>query len=141
LPFDGARDDHIIRFEQEEPSDLARVTPYGTIANNPVPTPVDGNGLRLQDALFEHDALVWRALNSRRLSYGAPGTPSLYIAFPDTSMLGIWTKPGAAFVCIEPWTGIADPEGYEGEFIDKPGIMHLSPHHELSFRMDIALAY
>lgn len=140
LPFDCVREDHIIRFDEDEPSDLARLTPYGTVAHGSVPTPVKGNSFRLHDRLFEDDALVWRELKSNCLSYGVPGFPSLIIDFPDTRTLGIWTKPGAAFVCIEPWAGIADPEGYTEEFCDKPGVMHLSPHHERSFRMDITLA-
>lgn len=139
LPTGGAREDHIIRFEKDEPANLARVTPYGTIAPDTAPSPVDGSTIGLRDALFEDDALVWRELNSHRLSYGAPGFASLDIAFPDTSMLGIWTKPGAAFVCVEPWAGLADPDGYSGEFADKPGIMHLMPGATRSFRMIIKL--
>ncbi len=139
LPFGGEREDHVIRFEQDEPASLARVTPYGTIAPDAVPTPVAGKSLALHDALFEDDALVWRELDSHRLVYGRPGTPSLDIAFPDTSMLGIWTKPGAAFVCVEPWAGTADPEGYEGDFTQKPGIISLPPGEARCFRMDITL--
>jgi galactose mutarotase-like enzyme len=140
LPTGGAREDHVIRFEQDEPASLARVTPYGSIAPDTVPSPVTGDTIRLHDDLFADDALVWRHLNSRRLSYGAPGYPSLDIAFPDTSMLGIWTKPGAAFICVEPWAGIADPEGYAGEFADKPGIVSLPPGGDRTFRMNISLA-
>jgi galactose mutarotase-like enzyme len=141
LPTGGDRDDHLIRFEQDEPGSLARVTPYGTIAPDPMPSPVDGNTIRLHDSLFEDDALVWRELDSHRLIYGAPGFPALDISFPDTPMLGIWTKPGAAFICVEPWAGIADPEGYTGEFAEKPGIMHLLPGATRSFRMNISLVY
>lgn len=140
LPTGGAREDHVIRFEQDEPTSLARVTPYGTIASDTVPSPVDGSTIRLHDTLFEDDALVWRELNSHRLSFGAPGFASLDIEFPDTQMLGIWTKPGAAFICVEPWAGHADPEGYSGEFADKPGIMHLLSGGARSFRMNISLA-
>ena len=141
LPFGGAREDHVITFDHDEPANLARVTPYGTIAPDIVPTPVVRKNLALHDALFEDDALVWRDLNSKRLTYGAPGFPSLDISFPDTPHLGIWTKPGAAFICIEPWAGIADPESFTGKFSNKPGIMHLSPQHERSFCMDITLAF
>ena len=140
LPFRGAREDHLIRFECDEPASLAHVTPYGTIGPDPVPTPVDGNVLPLHDALFEDDALVWLDLYSRRLTYGAIGHPQLDIAFPDTPNLGIWTKPGAAFVCVEPWAGIADPEGYRGDFRDKPGVMSLAPGGDRAFRMDVSLS-
>ena len=139
LPFGGSREVHQIGFECDEPANLARVTPYGTIGPDAVPTPVAGNVLALEDALFDDDALVWRDLNSRRLTYGTPGYPHLSIAFPDTPHLGIWTKAGAAFVCVEPWAGIADPEGYRGDFRDKPGVMNLAPGDERCFRMDITL--
>lgn len=139
LPFGGAREAHEIRFEQPEPGTLRRVTPYGTIALASKPSPVDGDKLQLSDSLFDDDALVWESINSHSLTYGAPGLPSLQIAFPDTPSLGIWTKAGAAFVCVEPWAGTADSEGYAGEFADKPGIMHLSPGGERFFRMNITL--
>jgi galactose mutarotase-like enzyme len=139
LPFGGAREDHEIRFEHDEPAALARVTPYGTIGRDPVPTPVAGHVLPLNDALFANDALVWRDVNSHRLTYGAPGYRHLDISFPDTPNLGIWTKPNAAFICVEPWAGIADPEGYAGDFRDKPGINMLKSTEERSFRMNISL--
>jgi len=45
--------------------------------------------------------------------------------FPE---LGVWSKPdGAPFVCIEPWHGTGSPSDFDGEFADKPGLMHLAP--------------
>jgi len=42
--------------------------------------------------------------------------------------LGIWSKPGGAgFLCIEPWRGFASPSDFDGEFADKPGVMHIAP--------------
>jgi len=139
LPGGGARGDHHICFEADEPAALCRLTPDGLIQPDLVPTPVTGNQLTLTDALFERDALIWKTLASRRLSYGTPGYACLDIAFPDTDWLGIWTKPGAGFVCIEPWAGSADPEGYCGDFNDKPGVMRLAPQQERRFRMDVTL--
>jgi galactose mutarotase-like enzyme len=139
LPYGGARGEHRVVFEKDEPAALARVTPYGTIGAAPKPSPVSGNAFTLSDALFADDALVWRDLASKRLRYGPPDGPGLDIAFPDTPMLGIWTKPGAAFVCVEPWAGHADPEGYDGDFRDKPGIMQLAPGAARSFRMSVTL--
>lgn len=139
LPGGGARADHQIAFEADEPAALCRLTPDGLILPDLVPTPVRGNQLMLADALFEQDALIWKSLTSRRLSYGAPGHPSLDIAFPDTEWLGVWTKPGAGFVCIEPWAGSADPDGYQGDFNEKPGVMRLASEQERQFRMDVTL--
>ena len=139
LPFGGGRGEHRIRFEHDEPARLCAITAEGLIAEKTVESPVVNNEIVLADALFENDALVWKELASRRLSYGAPGLPSLDIAFPDTAWLGIWTKPGAGFVCVEPWAGMADPDGYRGDFKDKPGVMQLGPSEERQFRMDVTL--
>ncbi|MEQ1547152.1 MAG: aldose 1-epimerase family protein [Chakrabartia sp.] len=139
LPFGGARADHKIIFDQDEPAPIWPLTPAGLIGPEAIDTPVHQNRLTLTDALFADDALVWKNLSSRRLTYGAPGLPKLDIAFPDTEWLGIWTKPGAAFVCVEPWAGMADPDGYSGDFRDKPAVFSLSPGASRSFRMIVTL--
>jgi galactose mutarotase-like enzyme len=139
LPGGGVRADHQITFEADEPASLCRLTSDGLILPDLVPTPVTGNQFTLADTLFEQDALIWKTLVSRRLSYGAAGHTSLDIAFPDTEWLGIWTKPGAGFVCIEPWAGSADADGYNGDFTDKPGVMMLTPGGERQFRMNVTL--
>ena len=139
-PLPGAaRAAHVIAFEQVEPADLRAITPEGLIAPERRDSPAKGNMLHLADALFTDDALVWTELASRRLSYGVRGGPSLDIAFPDTDWLGIWTKPGAGFVCIEPWAGIADPAGHVGNFRDKPGVFEVEPEQSRSFRMNVTV--
>lgn len=139
LPGGGAREMHAIAFERPEPGALARVDAYGTLAPEPKASPVREDRFTLDDALFADDALVWTRLASRGLRYGAPGHRQLAITFPDTPMLGIWTKPGASFICIEPWAGHADPQGYDGAFASKPGVMSVPAGEERQFRMDVRL--
>jgi len=139
LPYGGARGDHRIVFSADEPDAVRAIAADGTIAAGTNPSPLDGRTLALTDELFAHDALVWDAVRSDAVTYGAPDGPRLRIAFPDTPMLGIWTKPGAAFVCVEPWHGIADPEGYGGEFRDKPGVFEVAPGGEKRIVMSVTL--
>ena len=127
LPYGAARENHAIEFAAPEPGALKRITPEGYSTTPVRPSPVEGTRLALADALFEDDALVWDPVNSQSLRYGAPGGPGLRIDFPDTPRLGIWTKPGARFICVEPWHGIADPEGWTGDFADKPGVFMVAP--------------
>ena len=127
LPYGHARADHRIFFERDEPEALRRLGPDGGIAPETRPTPLDGRTLHLADDLFTADALIWDHVRSQAVTHGAPEGPKLHIAFPDTPKLGIWTKPGAHFICIEPWHGIADPEGYAGAFRDKPGVFEVPP--------------
>jgi galactose mutarotase-like enzyme len=139
LPYGQARSDHRIVFDRDEPGRLRAITPDGLIAAETNESPLDDRTLHLADALFVHDALVWDPVTSDAVTYGAPAGPRLRIGFPDTPALGIWTKPGAAFVCIEPWHGIADPAGFDGELRDKPGVFAVAPHGEKRIAMTITL--
>jgi galactose mutarotase-like enzyme len=140
LPGSAAKADHRVVFEHEEPQPIRRIdAPSGLLLAEAFPTPVVARDLAPDAALFEPDALIWDHLASRSVRFGAPGGGSLDIAFPDTPMLGIWQKPGAAYLCIEPWQGIADPVGFEGDFRDKPGVITLPVGDTHSFRMDITV--
>ena len=67
-------------------------------------------------------------LSSRSVTYGAANAPRIRVRFPDTPYFGIWTKPHrAGFICLEPWHGVTDPEGYAGDFREKPGVFMVAP--------------
>lgn len=135
----GDRARHFVEFEQDEPEDIAVLAADDTIAPGMRATPVVGRRLAPDDAMFADDALIWMQPNSRRLTYGAQGGASLDIAFPDTPSLGIWTKPGAHYLCIEPWAGHADPEGFTGDITAKPGITMIPPGGTVDFRMIVTV--
>lgn len=140
LPYGADRAAHRVVFAQDEGATIRQIVPgQATISPEPRPSPLDGRVLHLADALFTNDALIWDAVRSRSVRYGAPEGPQLEIAFPGTPMLGIWTQPGAQFVCIEPWHGIADPAGYDGEFADKPGVFTVAPGESRTVGMSVTL--
>ncbi len=127
LPYGGARDAHGIVFDHDEPAPIRRLSAAGLLTPKPHPTPVVGRDLHLRDDLFNDDVVIFDRLSSGALTYGAPAGPRLRIDLKGARYLGLWTKPGAPFVCIEPWQGIADPEGYQGDFRAKPGIFEVEP--------------
>ncbi|WP_262027294.1 aldose 1-epimerase family protein [Microvirga sp. Mcv34] len=139
LPYGAPRDAHAIRFEREEAAPIRRPVD-GLISRVVEESPVLGRILRLQDWLFETDALVFDKLESKSVTYGAPDGGSIRVDFPDMPHLGIWTKPGAGFICIEPWQGHADPEGFEEEFAAKPGVVLVQPGEARSFTMAITVS-
>jgi galactose mutarotase-like enzyme len=138
LPYGRPRADHRIVFAEDEPDPLRELV-GSAISCRRRPSPLDGRTLALDDALFTQDALIWDPVHSQSVRYGALTGPQLRVDFPDTPMLGIWTKPGAAFVCIEPWHGIADPVGFSGELTEKPGIFMLAPGETKHIAMAITL--
>jgi galactose mutarotase-like enzyme len=139
LPYGRARAAHFIEFESEEPAPVRRLDANGLLLPARLPTPVRTRRLPLSDALFQQDALIFDAIRSRSVSYGADGGPRLRVSYPDAPYLGLWTKPQAPFICIEPWHGVADPEGFSGDFGAKPGVFTLAPGASLPVRMSITL--
>ncbi|MGZ3247532.1 MAG: aldose 1-epimerase family protein [Croceibacterium sp.] len=139
LPNGGPKASHSVIFADDEPEPIRRIDQEtATLLPKPELTPVRGRVLRPNSSLFEKDALIWDRLNSRALIFAGEDA-SLELAFPDCPNLGIWQKPGAPFLAIEPWHGFNDPKGFTGDFRDKPGVIELAPGAERSFRMDVTV--
>jgi galactose mutarotase-like enzyme len=125
LPFGQPRTSHFIEFECEENAPIRRIDSAGLLTLTRHPTPVSHRRLTLADALFRDDVLIFDEVKSRSVTYGSDAGPRIQVSFPDAPYLGIWTKPGAHFICIEPWHGVTDRQGFSGDFRDKEGVLVL----------------
>jgi galactose mutarotase-like enzyme len=134
LPYGKPRAAHEIVFEKNETAPIRRPID-GLLSAAQFQTPMCERHLLLHDNLFEEGALVWDTLASRSVVYGN----ALRVDFPRMPHLGIWTKPGAGYVCIEPWQGYASPEGFDGEFADKSGMVAIAPGASEIFAMSISV--
>jgi galactose mutarotase-like enzyme len=139
LPGNVTRAQHSITFEHPEPNDIRRIGADGLLIERSSATPVRGRDLPLADDLFVNDAVIFDQLTSRSVTYGGNSGPRLRVDFPDLPILGVWTKPGAKFICIEPWQGLPDPTVSTGEIADKPGIVLIEPRRARKFRMSITV--
>lgn len=56
------------------------------------------------------------------------GKPVVTVYY-ETPVCAFWSpyKKNAPFVCVEPWYGVGDYRGFDGEFRDKPLMNHLLP--------------
>jgi galactose mutarotase-like enzyme len=139
LPYGAARSEHYLEFAHEESPSIRRLDGAGLLSGVRHPTPVVHRCLVLDDALFEDDVVIFDEIRSRSVSYGAATGPRLRVSYPDATYLGLWTRPGAGFICIEPWQGIADEAGFAGEFTAKLGVFTLPPGASRSLAMEISL--
>jgi galactose mutarotase-like enzyme len=135
LPFGRARSSHFIEFASDEPSGVRRLNADGLLTTARHPTPIANRRLALADDLFKDDVLIFDEIRSRSVTYGADDGPRIMLSYPDTPYLGLWTKPQADFVCIEPWHGVADPEGYSGDFTAKPGVFMVAAGAAVPMKM------
>ncbi len=130
---------HILDFETEEPAPVRRLA-GGLLQADPQPTPIKGHVLALDPALFEADALILDQPASRALRYTAPGAGAVEVSWDGFRELGIWNREGGDFLCIEPWCGMASPAAWDGDFVDKPGLMLISPGEQRVCTMRIRLS-
>ena len=56
--------------------------------------------------------MILRDVASRGVRFDH-GAGSVRVAWRNLPDLGLWTKPGAPFLCIEPWAGYSDPAGFQ----------------------------
>jgi galactose mutarotase-like enzyme len=132
------KNQHKIVFEKNEPHPMRKLKD-GLIEKETVRSPIQGRELALSDELFIQGALLFDHLESRSLRYQAPGTPSIRMDFPDFPHMGIWSKHGSPFLCIEPWQGFHSPEDFDGEFRDKPGVIAIAPGQERQWQYRITV--
>ncbi|MBP6374274.1 MAG: aldose 1-epimerase family protein [Flavobacterium sp.] len=82
--------------------------------------------LPLTYSLFEKDALIFKQLESNLVTICENERPFMQVSFADFPNLGIWTKPQAPFICIEPWLGYADTTDASGVLEEKDSIQSLA---------------
>ncbi len=126
-PFaDGPREGCEIRFEKSERPTVPVIAPGGLVSPRERPIPIDGDALKLTDALFSGDALCFIGPASRSLRFVEPSGAAIELTLGGFPHAALWTRPGAPFLCLEAWTGYSDPEGFVGELAEKPGMRILA---------------
>jgi galactose mutarotase-like enzyme len=122
----GPIENCFLDFETTETLNARLLSPGGLLSETTVPVLNESNRLPLSGHLFDRDALIFPECQSEHITLGSAKHPRhLTVEFPGFPNLGIWSKPGAPFVCIEPWFGFADSEQPYGELPKKPGIQNL----------------
>lgn len=97
--------------------------------------------LPLRYELFAEDALVFANYDFTALTLRSRRSARFVrLGFAGFPYLGLWTKgPGAGFVCVEPWQGVASPAGPPQELRDKEGILTLAPGQRFSAAYSIEI--
>ena len=95
----------------------------------PARTPVlrDEKRITITEDIFKKDALILSGMRSRAVTLRSDRHDrSVRFTFGDVPFLGIWAKPGAPYVCIEPWCGVNDDRDRKDDISEKEGIVRLA---------------
>ncbi len=133
-------DDYYLEFEKAETAQTWHVQKDGLIGLKPRPFFDESNRINLHPHLFDDDALVFKNLNSSQVSLKSHKSAQvLSVLFNDFPNLGIWAKPNADYVCLEPWIGIADSVDSDRNFETKEGLRKLAAGTDFSATYSITI--
>lgn len=125
----GGKTEGLIKLDNEELIDVLKSYADGSHDMVDIPLEADMGILELNNEFWRNDSVkIHKCQTHRALLLDANGEPAVTVDY-KTPVCAFWSPydKHAPFVCIEPWYGIGDPRGYNGEFKDKPLMNHLLP--------------
>ncbi|MDQ3278219.1 MAG: aldose 1-epimerase family protein, partial [Bacteroidota bacterium] len=132
--------DYRLTFTEKETTGRWPVDKEGLIEKTPQPFLQNTRVLPLAKELFAKDAIVLKHLRSDRVQLLSDKTTrGLEFSFSGFPFLGLWAAPGADFLCIEPWCGIADSVDADGALEHKEGINRLAAGETFSVEWGVKL--
>lgn len=84
--------------------------------------------------VFNEDALILKGVKSKHITLESQSSArKIKFNLGNAPYLGIWAKPGAPYVCIEPWYGVNDSNEKKADFSQKDDIQKLAPDCSFNF--------
>jgi galactose mutarotase-like enzyme len=94
---------------------------------------IETNRIVLNENTFDQDALIFQGLKSKEVTLQHIGKKyAIKMDISEFPYLGIWAKPGAPFLCLEPWQGLADYLSHDKSIENKKGIVLVDAGAELA---------
>lgn len=122
---------------------IGKLTPQGYRSDSAGMMELDSDAmLPLTAGLFANDAMVLEEHQiDQVILYDKDCNPYISVQTQDAPVWGLWSPPAknAPFVCIEPWMGRCDYQGYNGDISGRDYINRLDPgkSSEFVFRISV----
>ena len=131
--------DYEIRFDRAMTIDRHLLNDKGLYSGELRNVLSNSDNIPLSYELFEEDALVFKDIPSKSVwIQHRTGGKRLQVDYDGFPHLGIWSKPGADYVCIEPWIGCADNADQPADFFSKDSIIELGCNE--TYRADFSVS-
>ena len=117
----------VLRFDGPETLASLWIDDEAMLAGGSYPVLENATDITIHEHLFDKDALILKGVKSKHVTLVRNGKPSVEFDIGGAPVLGIWAKPGAAYVCVEPWFGLNDSSEFTPDISQKPLIRRLAP--------------
>ena len=128
-----------LEFSENEELLTERIDHDSILIEEKFPVEIDKNRLNITKDLFVDDALILSGYKSKAISLKSDNHNRVVKFNFDSPLLGIWAKPDAPYVCIEPWWGVNDNYDKKSDLSEKRGIMALNANEKASFNWNIEI--
>ncbi|MGL1891606.1 MAG: aldose 1-epimerase family protein [Spirochaetaceae bacterium] len=133
-------DDYYIEFNKSEDSRRLFFDQDNLTITNKDEDGLNGNKMPLKHETFYEGAAIFKDINSNEIALKSDkGSRFVKLSFNKFPALGVWQKPDAPYICLEPWHGISDDDNYTGDFKDKSMIITLDKAKEYNCEMTIEI--
>lgn len=123
-------DNYHIEFDKDVTLD-AYILDGNLLEDNYITVLKNDRQLPLKDSYFAVDALVFKKVNFDKASLVCnDNSRRIKVEFPGCDYFLLWKKPGAKFICLEPWAGVQDIVGSDYDISKKEGIIPLKSSAE-----------
>lgn len=123
-----------LEFEENETLVCEKINPDSILDGIHYPTLNNEKIFKITADVFDKDAHVLSGMKSETLYLKSNQRKEVVkFHFGKAPYLGIWAKPGAEYVCIEPWYGINDDYDKKDDFSQKRAIQSVDVGATFSF--------
>ena len=129
-----------LEFENNEELLTERIDHESILIEEKFPVDIQDKSIYLTKDLFCDDALILSGYTSKSISLKSDSHNRVVKFNFDSPFLGIWAKPNAPYVCIEPWWGVNDNYDKKQDISEKRGIMVLEANQSQSFNWNIEIS-
>ena len=129
-----------LEFQNSENLLTERIDHDSILIEEKFPVEINDKKLTITNDLFNDDALILSGYTSKSITLGSDNHNRTVKFNFDSPLLGIWAKPGAPYVCIEPWWGVNDNYDKKADLSEKRAIMALKSGESASFNWNIEIS-
>lgn len=129
--------DYVVEFPKDVELFASTLGESGLLSDRKRKIETNGKLLSLSETLFNEDALIFENVNYDWVRLRKKGEEKgVIVKFTDYPHLALWAKPGADYICVEPWLGLPDSENESTEITQKPTYRSIEPNTTFSIAIE-----
>lgn len=122
-----------ILFSENETLDTEAIDAQSLRVDDKIPVLNNERKIIVTEDIFNNDALIFSNMKSKSLTISSDDhNRVINFDFNNAPYLGIWAKPSAPYVCIEPWWGVNDNHIKRDDISKKDAIESVAANSDFS---------